>query len=622
MRKLTYFITTLLMLMIIGSISAQDFPDSLATDMFEELSSNYYLSHPIPTDISSPKNLHYRIKVGSFSQAVNPSFFNNFYPVTARKYNSGTHYYIGLIARYQIALLAREIIVERGYKGAFLVAFYNNDEISISKAIEMEQLIFSNAPIKSNFLGNDVQIIMTPSPQVTRDTIAVLDSSKLSDNAYYLDYFYYDFENAIPLNGVNSEAEEILPLVWPGDSIMSFSRAFYNNNTGGQQSGHDVWLAKKEESHYKVDKIAEGIDTKNNDAIVGISKDGERIYLLNSGDDGELKSGLSMVSIQDSEWSEKTNVAIPTLNFKGNFYSLYMHPDEDLLLISMNGADSYGMNDIYLIEKNEIGEWGELIHLDSNINTDGNDISPFITYDKRVFLYSTDGMGGVGGNDLFAVKRKNDTNWNKWSMPQNLGPEINTSNFEGYPQLINNKLYYSSVRDSAFADIYHADLINRMILPIEEYLEMKDTLLFTFNVEEGVLSNANDESLAFESIPVLAMVNTDSRIDMILFDFNKANLKPSFTKFLTNLGAILKDNPDIELDIRGHTDAIGSSTYNYRLGEKRAYSVANYLMAIGIEPERLHVASYGMDVPIASNENEFGRAKNRRVEIRFVNRTR
>ena len=114
------------------------------------------------------------------------------------------------------------------------------------------------------------------------------------------------------------------------------------------------------------------------------------------------------------------------------------------------------------------------------------------------------------------------------------------------------------------------------------------------------------------------MVNTDSRIDMIFFDYDRYNLKPNFTRFLNELEKILVENPDIRLDLRGHTDSIGSLAYNYILGENRAASVKDYLISIGINPSRIEVASFGKEIPIASNDTEIGRAKNRRVEIRFI----
>lgn len=596
---------------------AQEFPDILTEDYFEQKQMDYYSSNAIEFDIEKPSSLHYRVQVGSFSNNVNSTFFKNYYPVTGIKVNTIKRYYIGLFASYNNAELARGILEEAGFKGAFLVAFNNGQEISLSKAIELESAIVIASPQTTKKPTSDIRVVLTELPREKQKPSTKIDSTKIEDNLYYLDYFYYEFVNSTPVIGVNTEAEEIMPIVWPGGNNMSFVRAFSESNIGGLSSGHDVWMAKKDSTSYTATTPFGKVNTKYNDAIVGVSKDGNRAYLLNKYEDKGVKKGLSMIELTSGQWSEPQVVPIPDLPFTNNFYGFYVHPDEDLILLSMQAKDSYGMNDIYVIEKDSLGNWGNTVHLDSTINTDGNDISPFISIDKRIFIYSTDGMGGLGGNDLIIFKRL-DSTWTSWSDAQNVGIEVNTDKFEAYPFIINNSLYYSSARDSSLADIYHADIVSTMLRPIEDYLEMKDSLLYTYNVEAGILSTNTEEDVDLTSIPVLTMVNTDSRIDMIFFDYDRYNLKPNFTRFLNELEKILVENPNIRLDLRGHTDSIGSLAYNYILGENRAASVKDYLISIGINPSRIEVASFGKEIPIASNDTEIGRAKNRRVEIRFI----
>lgn len=617
MGRNSRFIIWILLLVTSLTSFGQDIPDSLTTDLFDQKEVDYYSSNPILFNQSKPSNLHYRVKVGSFSKEISSGFFKNYYPVTAIIVNNSYRYYIGLFTTYNNAELARGILVEEGFKGAFLVAFKGDKEISLSKAIEMESTFIVRSPRSFKDPSHNVKVVMTELPPVERKSIPVLDSSKLKDNLYYLDYFYYEFVNSIPVDGINTEAEEIMPIIWPEENNMSFVRAFSEENSGGLESGHDIWMARKDSLGYKTTTAFGTVNTKYNDAIVGVSNDGNRVYLLNKYVDNGVKRGLSIIELSSGQWSSPKAVPIPDLPFTNNFYGFYVHPDEDLILLSMEAKDSYGMNDIYIIEKNELGNWGEVFHLDSTINTDGNDISPFITKDKRIFIYSTDGMGGLGMNDLIIFKRL-DSTWTSWSEAQNVGIEVNTEKFEAYPFIVNNKLFYSSVRDSSLADIYRADIVNKMVRPIEEYLEMKDSLLFTYNVEAGVLSTNTDEDVDLNSIPVLAMVNTDSRIDMIFFDYDRYNLKPNFIRFLNELENILEDNPDINLGLRGHTDSIGSLAYNYILGENRAASVKDYMISIGVSPSRIDVESFGKEIPIASNETALGRAKNRRVEIRFI----
>ncbi|MBW1991701.1 MAG: OmpA family protein [Deltaproteobacteria bacterium] len=102
----------------------------------------------------------------------------------------------------------------------------------------------------------------------------------------------------------------------------------------------------------------------------------------------------------------------------------------------------------------------------------------------------------------------------------------------------------------------------------------------------------------------------------IHFDFDKATLKPGAEKVLVEIVKLLKDSPDLKVEIQGHTDNVGGKDYNLKLSQARADTVKQFLVLYGIEPERLTTKGYGMEKPVASNETEEGRAKNRRVELK------
>lgn len=106
--------------------------------------------------------------------------------------------------------------------------------------------------------------------------------------------------------------------------------------------------------------------------------------------------------------------------------------------------------------------------------------------------------------------------------------------------------------------------------------------------------------------------------DAVTFDFNSASLKSQFRPALDGVAATLAEYPQTVIEISGHTDAVGSDAYNQRLSEERAGSVANYLVGKGLVRERFEVVGMGERYPIASNETEDGRARNRRVEIRVL----
>ncbi len=102
----------------------------------------------------------------------------------------------------------------------------------------------------------------------------------------------------------------------------------------------------------------------------------------------------------------------------------------------------------------------------------------------------------------------------------------------------------------------------------------------------------------------------------LLFDFNKADIKPCYYKNLDEVVKVLKANPGLKVEIQGHTDNIGSAAYNMKLSLRRAQAVADYLISHGISPSRLTVKGYGFTRPVASNDTPEGRALNRRVQIK------
>ena len=102
------------------------------------------------------------------------------------------------------------------------------------------------------------------------------------------------------------------------------------------------------------------------------------------------------------------------------------------------------------------------------------------------------------------------------------------------------------------------------------------------------------------------------------FDNDKDALRPEATAILEEVVATLKANPGVKVEIGGHTDSRNSDWYNLGLGERRAKAVMNYLTGKGIDAGRLSTKSYGESQPIADNETEEGRMKNRRVELHII----
>jgi outer membrane protein OmpA-like peptidoglycan-associated protein len=110
--------------------------------------------------------------------------------------------------------------------------------------------------------------------------------------------------------------------------------------------------------------------------------------------------------------------------------------------------------------------------------------------------------------------------------------------------------------------------------------------------------------------------------DGVTFDFNRADLKPQFYPALDQVAATMAEYNQTIVEVSGHTDDVGSDQYNQGLSERRAGSVANYLVGKGLLRERFEVVGMGERYPVADNASDSGRALNRRVEIRVVPLTR
>lgn len=105
---------------------------------------------------------------------------------------------------------------------------------------------------------------------------------------------------------------------------------------------------------------------------------------------------------------------------------------------------------------------------------------------------------------------------------------------------------------------------------------------------------------------------------VVLFDFDKADIKPEAHQLLDEVVTILKKNREMKGVIEGHTDSMGSEEYNQGLSERRAQAVEKYIEERGIDADRYTIKGYGESNPIASNDTEEGRQENRRVELRRV----
>jgi len=338
----------------------------------------------------------------------------------------------------------------------------------------------------------------------------------------------------------------------------------------------------------------------------------------------------------------------------------------------------WGNTDLYVVLKEPDGSWGKTaINLGTGINTPYTERTPFLHPDGKSLYFSSDGHPGLGKADVFKVVRLNDSSWTEWSEPVNLGKEINTPQEDwGYKITTDGKqAFFSTVNDMGFGeeDIYYVELpeevqpvsdvvtINGKVLdengnPVEATIKWEDVELkkevgvaktdpvtgeyfialptgryYAYYADvKGFYSIVNYLDLtaakAFEQINTnMSVISIEElqnsgmaiKIENIFFDSGKFDLKEESHEALSLLYRFMHANPEVKVDINAHTDDIGSDHFNQELSEKRASSVVQYLVQIGIEPGRLIPHGLGEAQPIGSNATEEGRALNRRVEFRL-----
>ncbi len=133
---------------------------------------------------------------------------------------------------------------------------------------------------------------------------------------------------------------------------------------------------------------------------------------------------------------------------------------------------------------------------------------------------------------------------------------------------------------------------------------------------DGILDNADQ----CPDTPQGADVNSVGCwiVKGLRFAFDSAVIPPCYYPLLDRVAEILKNNPSLKIEIQGHTDNVGSHDYNIMLSKRRAQAVTDYLARHGISPDRMTVQGFGETRPVASNDTEDGRSKNRRVQIRPI----
>ena len=295
---------------------------------------------------------------------------------------------------------------------------------------------------------------------------------------------------------VNTPAEELLPILSPDGDRLYFVRSFYKKNIGGQNAGQDIWFTDKDElGRWKEAVNLKQLNSELNNAVIG-TNGSSSLFLLNSyGSRATANThGIAMTYSVNDKWT--TPVDFPfKIQVPGDLRSYYISPEQDVIIYASESAYSFGKEDLHLYYK-ENNVWEGPIHFDQNINSPGSEISPFLTRDKKVLFFSSNGRDGVGGFDIYMTERLYESSWERWTPVTNVGELINTEGFDAYfATYPSGESYYTSEGHSGSLDIHQTQIsillenqsTDNLIVPGDSVIQVLNALALNSDQLEEVI---------------------------------------------------------------------------------------------------------------------------------------
>ncbi|RYY62941.1 MAG: flagellar motor protein MotB [Chitinophagaceae bacterium] len=486
---------------------------------------------------------------------------------------------------------------------------------------------------------------------------AVSYAAKLNERSYIFQ----------PVNlgpSINTAESEYFPSLTIDQQEMMFTRRLGGRN-------EDFFNSRLRDTTWSKAAPIEGfVNTEQNEGAQNISQDGEWLVFTGCNRPNGFGSCDIYISYLEKDgWSEPENCG-GWVNSDAWESQPCLSPDKRDLYFVSSRPGGFGGLDIYVSHQKENGKWGEPENLGPAINSSGDEQCPFIHADNQTLYFTSNFWPGYGDDDLFISRKGPQSDWSK---PENLGYPVNTINREGtlFVTAEGTTAYYASDRADSRGglDIYSfqlrdavrplktfwikgqvfdkkttkglptsvelIDLASRKTVSMMRTDETGNYMItlptgrdyalnvnrkgYLFYSENFSLSRDYSDSVYQKNIPLQPLESGASIVlNNIFFDVNKFDLRPESAIELDRMVQLLTDNPTVSIEISGHTDNVGKPADNLLLSNNRAKKVVAYLVSHKINPERLTAKGFGATMPVADNNSETGRAKNRRTEMRII----
>jgi outer membrane protein OmpA-like peptidoglycan-associated protein len=476
---------------------------------------------------------------------------------------------------------------------------------------------------------------------------------------------------------VNSTFADYSPVLSADQQTMLFTSR-RPGSTGGKLDDEgnymeDIYMSMKTNTGWtQAVGIGSPINTDANEATVGISPDGQTI-LIYKDDNGD--GNIYTTMLDGDTWTTPVKLN-ENINSKYWEPSACMSADGNTLYFVSNRPGGFGGRDLYTSKRSPEGDWSKAVNMGPTINTPFDEDAPFIHPDGVTLSFSSNGHNTMGGFDVFTSLLSDD---GTWSEPLNVGYPINTTDDDIFYVLTpdNRKAYFTSFREGGVGekDIYSVNFLDRKetaltlmkgIVNDESGKPAKDVMITVTDNETGevvgvyhtnkktgkflfILTPGKNYNITYQAAKHLfysenmdipkqsnyyeinravnlnpIVVGSKIVLNNIFFDFDKATLRKASNVELKNLVLMLKSNPNLKVEISGHTDSKGDAAYNQKLSDERAQAVVASLEKAGIPADRMKAKGYGKTMPVAANQkangtdNPDGRQQNRRVELKVT----
>ena len=352
------------------------------------------------------------------------------------------------------------------------------------------------------------------------------------------------------------------------------------------------------------------VNTANWETQPSLSSDGKTLYFIrgqirNTGGRNKRNGDIFMPKLQDDgSWGLAEKLP-PNINTPYSESSVLIHPDGRTLYFASNGHIGMGGYDLYMTQLQGDGSWSNPKNIGYPINTADDENSLLVFADGKLAVFASNRPGGFGDLDLYSFE-----------LPKNVRP-TKTIYMEGL-------VFNSVTNDKLEAEFHLIDLETKkeVVRSKSDYTTGEFTVTLPINKEYALLvykKGYNPFSVNFNltvpensdkpyhmDAPLIPINDLGKEISLknVFFDLDSYNLRTKSYVELDNLVAHLKDNPQMVIQLQGHTDAQGDDAHNLELSKNRAKSVMDYLITKGIEKERLSSEGYGETIPAMGKDKD------------------